>query len=115
MPHSGAGILRFSGLPESLHCRGGMAASAELASPCLGSRGRGERDVAGAAAARAGSSLEVCGWLVGKLSILSQNKPCVVPAGPGCGEVASRRWEMASPLLPGGWGHAGGKQNPLQG
>lgn len=44
---------------------GGTAPSTELASPCPGSRGCGERDLAGAAAVGAGSSLEACGWLAG--------------------------------------------------
>lgn len=40
---------------------GGKEPGARLASPCPGSQGRGERDLAGAAAVGAGSGSEVCG------------------------------------------------------
>lgn len=54
---------RCSRIPSCHYAKashGGTEPGARLASPCPGSQGRGERDLAGAAAVGAGSASEVC-------------------------------------------------------
>lgn len=48
----------------------GTARSTQRASPCPGSSGPGDRELAGEETVGAGSIFEVCGWLAERLSIL---------------------------------------------